>query len=178
MPGVRGVLVAVAPFPASIGAGHLGAAERACLLAELAECYGKLVVCHLRDPLRCRLAVRAAWRGLVCWPSWRRSRQRDTVAVSVRPAVHAALLAAGSPGARPGRVPVAGNCVAAGALAICSENSLGNGDAPAHADHAGCRLRRWQEVRRTLRLEQWPGQVSATSETAADLDEKFLMQTP
>jgi hypothetical protein len=43
MPGVRGVLVAVAPFPAPLGADHLGAAKRACLLA---ECYGKLVVCH------------------------------------------------------------------------------------------------------------------------------------
>jgi hypothetical protein len=63
MPGVRGVLVAVAPFPASIGAGHLGAAQRACLLADLAECYGKLIVCHLRDPLRCRLAACAAWRA-------------------------------------------------------------------------------------------------------------------
>ena len=69
MPGVRGVLVAVAPFPASIGAGYLEAAERACLLAELAECYGKPVIYHLRDPLRCRLAVRVAWRG---WCAGRR----------------------------------------------------------------------------------------------------------
>ena len=69
MPGVRGVLVAVAPFPASIGAGQLGAAQRGCLLADLAECYGKLIVCHLRDPLRCRLAVCAAWRG---WCAGRR----------------------------------------------------------------------------------------------------------
>src|ERR1700729_187447 len=69
MPVIRGVLVAVAPFPASLGAGHLGAAQRGCLLAGLAECYGKLIVCHLRDPLRCRLAVCAAWRG---WCAGRR----------------------------------------------------------------------------------------------------------
>lgn len=43
MPGVRGVLVAVAPFPAPIGAGQLRAAKRDCLLA---ECPGQLVVCH------------------------------------------------------------------------------------------------------------------------------------
>jgi hypothetical protein len=77
MPGARGVLVAMASFPAPIGAGHFGAAGLAYLLAGR---YGKRDICHLRDPLRCRLAVRVA--GLVCWPSWRRSRQRDTVAAT------------------------------------------------------------------------------------------------
>jgi hypothetical protein len=59
------MLIAMTPLPASIGAGHLGAAQRACLLGGLAECYGERAVCHLRDPFRCRLAVRAAWRGWV-----------------------------------------------------------------------------------------------------------------
>ncbi len=59
------MLVAMTPLPASIGAGHLGATQRACLLGGLAECYGERAVCHLRDPFRCRLAVRAARRGWV-----------------------------------------------------------------------------------------------------------------
>jgi hypothetical protein len=63
MPAARGMLVAMTPFPASIGAGHLRAAQRACLLGWLVECYGERAVCHLRDPFRCRLSVRAAWRG-------------------------------------------------------------------------------------------------------------------
>jgi len=89
MPAVHGVLVEVASFPASFGPEKLVAAERACLLAELAEladcsgCAGKLVFCHLRDPLRCRLAVRGM-AGRVCWPSWRWSRQWDAVTNSLR----------------------------------------------------------------------------------------------
>jgi hypothetical protein len=59
----HGVLVAMALFPASLGAEYLVATVRSCLLAELAKRCGKLVLCHLRDPLRCRLAVRAAGRG-------------------------------------------------------------------------------------------------------------------
>ena len=84
MPVACGVLVEVAPFPASLGAEKLVAAERARLLAELAklaDCSGKLVFCHLRDPLRCRLAVRSV-AGRVCWPSWRWSRQWDAVALT------------------------------------------------------------------------------------------------
>src|SRR5437667_6388392 len=68
MPGARRVLVEVAPFPASTGAGYLGAAERACLLAGVAGCFGKRDISHLRGPLRCRLAARGVAR-LVCWPS-------------------------------------------------------------------------------------------------------------
>jgi hypothetical protein len=52
MPVAHGVLVAMALFPASLGAEYLVAAVRACLLAELAACYGKLVLNHPRDPPR------------------------------------------------------------------------------------------------------------------------------
>src|SRR5277367_5048756 len=90
MPAVGGVLVAVAPFPASLGPGELVAAVHGRLragLAGLAGCLGKRVVRHQRDPLRCRLAARVM-AGRVCWPSWRRSRQRDAVALTAyaRPA--------------------------------------------------------------------------------------------
>jgi hypothetical protein len=84
MPPIGGVLVAVAPFPASLGAGELVAAVRGYIptgLAGLAGCLGKRVACHLRDPLRCRLAVRGM-AGRVCLPSWRRSRQWDVVALT------------------------------------------------------------------------------------------------
>ena len=84
MPAVGGVLVAVASFPASLGAGELVAAVRGCLptgLAGLAGCLGKRVACHLRDPLRCRLAVRGM-AGRRCLPSWRWSRQWDVVALT------------------------------------------------------------------------------------------------
>jgi hypothetical protein len=75
MPVAWVVLVAVAPFPAAISPGEFVAAQRACLLADMAdmgdmaEHYGNRVICHLRDPLRCRLAVRVAWRG---WCAGRR----------------------------------------------------------------------------------------------------------
>ena len=49
------MFVAVAAFPAAVSPDDLPAAERAGLLAGR---YGDLAICHLRDPLRCRLAVR------------------------------------------------------------------------------------------------------------------------
>ncbi len=55
MPGARVMFVAVAAFPSAVSPDDLPAAERAVLLA--GRC-GDLTVCHLRDPLRCRLAVR------------------------------------------------------------------------------------------------------------------------
>ena len=61
MPGVRVVLVPVAPFIAAICPGELRAARRACLLA---ECHGERVVCHLRDPVRCRWPC--GWPGGPC----------------------------------------------------------------------------------------------------------------
>jgi hypothetical protein len=54
MPGVCVVLVPVAPFIAAICADELRAAGRAGLLAEAAQYYGERIVCHLRDPVRCR----------------------------------------------------------------------------------------------------------------------------
>jgi hypothetical protein len=80
----RGVLIAVASFPAALGPGEFVAAEPAWLLAgsaRLAGWCGKQVVGHLRDPLRCRLAVRGV-AGRMCWPSWQRSRQWDAVALT------------------------------------------------------------------------------------------------
>jgi hypothetical protein len=65
MPGIWVVLVPVTPFPAAIGPGELRTAERVDLLA---RCHSKRVVCHLRDPLRCCLAVYVAGRALP--PSW------------------------------------------------------------------------------------------------------------
>jgi len=53
MPGTRVMLVAVAAFPAAISPSDLAAAERAGLPAGRS---GEHVVCHLRGPLRCRLA--------------------------------------------------------------------------------------------------------------------------
>ena len=50
---IRVVLVPVAPFPAALSAGELRAARQAAFLAGY---YGKLIVGHLRDRLRC------------CWP--------------------------------------------------------------------------------------------------------------
>ena len=50
-------------------------------LAGLAGSLGKRVACHLRDPLRCRLAVRGM-AGRRCLPSWRWSRQWDVVALT------------------------------------------------------------------------------------------------
>lgn len=47
------VLVPVAPFPAALCAGELRAARHAAFLAGY---YGKLIVGHMRDRLRC------------CWP--------------------------------------------------------------------------------------------------------------
>jgi hypothetical protein len=41
VPGTRRVLVAMASFPAPLGAGHFGAAERVYLLAELADLAGR-----------------------------------------------------------------------------------------------------------------------------------------
>jgi hypothetical protein len=84
MAAVGRVLVAVAPFPPSLGAGELVAAVRGCVpngLAGLDGSHGKRVACHLRDPLRCRLAVRII-AGRVCLPSWRWSRQWDVVALT------------------------------------------------------------------------------------------------
>jgi hypothetical protein len=49
------MFVAVAAFPAAVSPNDLPAAEWAGLLAVR---YGDLAVCHLRDPLRCRMAVR------------------------------------------------------------------------------------------------------------------------
>jgi hypothetical protein len=46
------VLVPMTPFPAAICPGELRTAERADLLAGLAEYYGERIVRHLRDPLR------------------------------------------------------------------------------------------------------------------------------
>ena len=62
MPGIWVVLVPVTPFPAAISPGELRTAERADL-AGPGDCYGGLIVCHLRDPLRRCLAVRLAWRA-------------------------------------------------------------------------------------------------------------------
>jgi hypothetical protein len=55
MPGTRVMFVAMAAFPAAVSPDDLPAAERAGPLA--GRC-GDLAVCHLRDPLCCRLAVR------------------------------------------------------------------------------------------------------------------------
>ena len=52
VPGIWVVLVPVTPFPAAICPGELGAADHAGVLAILGKCYGELIVCHLRDPLR------------------------------------------------------------------------------------------------------------------------------
>src|SRR5438067_12855832 len=101
MPGARRVLVEVAPFPASTGAGYLGAAERACLLAGVAGCRGKRDISHLRGPLRCRLAARRGEAGVLAVGGGRpgsgiQSRYQPT------PCVDDALLAAGPPAAGPG----------------------------------------------------------------------------
>ena len=48
--------------------------------------------------------------------------------------------------------------LAAEALAICIEKPVGNVAIPAHPDHAGCRLRRWQDLKRRfpqLRRDRW-----------------------
>jgi hypothetical protein len=65
MPGTRAVLVAVAAFPAAFGPDDFHAAERASPLAGHRD---ELVLCHLRDPFRCRLA----WRG------WRSRRSGNS----------------------------------------------------------------------------------------------------
>jgi hypothetical protein len=62
MPGIWVVLVPVTPFPAAISPGELRTAERADL-ADPGDCYGGLIVCHLRDPLRRRLTVHLTWRA-------------------------------------------------------------------------------------------------------------------
>jgi len=54
MPGTWIMLVAVASFPAALSPGDRAAAERPGLPA--GGCGGH-AVCHLRGPLRCRLAV-------------------------------------------------------------------------------------------------------------------------
>src|ERR1700722_20328856 len=61
MPGTGLMQIAVAAFPAAVSAGDLPAADRAGLPAR--RC-GERVVCHLRAPLHCRLAVRG-WRAHV-----------------------------------------------------------------------------------------------------------------
>jgi hypothetical protein len=61
MPGTRAMFVAVAAFPAAVSPGNLPAAERASLGIAAGRC-GEIVVCHLGDLLRCRLAVRG-WRA-------------------------------------------------------------------------------------------------------------------
>lgn len=55
MPGTRVMVVTVTAFPAAISPGDRAAAERAG--PPVGRC-GERVVCHLRDPLSCRLAVR------------------------------------------------------------------------------------------------------------------------
>jgi hypothetical protein len=63
MPGIRVVLIPVAPFPAAVCPGELRTAERAGLLASLSECSSGRVIGHLRNPLRrCWLC---AWPGVV-----------------------------------------------------------------------------------------------------------------
>ena len=64
MPGIRVVLVSVAPFIAAICPGELRAARRAGLLAGMAQCRGERIVCQLCGPVRCRWPC--AWPGGPC----------------------------------------------------------------------------------------------------------------
>jgi hypothetical protein len=72
MPGIWVVLVPVTPFPAAVSPGELRTAERADLLAGLAEFYGKRIACHLRAPLSCqfgRVRGLAGLAGLAAAPA-------------------------------------------------------------------------------------------------------------
>lgn len=51
MPGIRAVLIPVAPLPAPICPGEFRTAKRADLPAGLGGYYGEGVLCHLRNPL-------------------------------------------------------------------------------------------------------------------------------
>ncbi len=63
MPGIRVVLIPVAPFPAAVCPGELRTAERADLRASRSEGSSGRIIGHLRNPLRrCWLC---AWPGVV-----------------------------------------------------------------------------------------------------------------